>query len=377
MASAAPDSAQTLGDDSGWRAFFARWVVLGVWLPIVVIGVLHYGTGAQHHWVHDILRRAYYLPIVVAALLLGLRGGLVAALVVSLTYVPHAFLSPVHFDPAHGLEKVLELVLYHVVGGVAGTLAGLERRRRVELQRAIDEQQRLTGQLVRAGRLSALGEVVAGMAHEIKNPLHALAGTAEVVDPLIHQDAEERPLWELHRAEIARLGRVADRFLSFANPSPPTMGPVDLRDVASRLVALVEADARQKSIQLEHTLPDAPVLVSGDRDQLAQVAMNIVINGFKALGDKGDAREMHISVGRAERNSEPTAFLRLENNGPEIEEGVLDNIFDPFHSGDDTGTGLGLSISYRIVDQHGGYIDVENAGLGVAFTVTLPLLQAD
>ncbi|MFH2010425.1 MAG: ATP-binding protein [bacterium] len=358
---------------AGPREFFSRRVVLLVWLPIAVIGALHYGTGSEHHWAHDILRRLYYLPIVLAAFLLGLRGGLIAAAVVSVSYLPHAFLHPVHHDPAHGLEKALELVLYHVVGGVAGYLAGLERRGREELQRAVDEQQRLTKQLVRAGRLSALGEVVAGMAHEIKNPLHALAGTAEVVDHLIPRDAEERRLWELHMAEIERLRRVADRFLSFSSPTPLKTGAIDLREVAERLFSLVGADARQKAVTLEKQLPDEPVRVSGDRDQLAQVGMNIVVNGFKAMGGGGN---MRISVGSELYEGKPHRFLRIENDGPSIPDELLEHIFDPFASGDETGTGLGLSISSRIVHQHGGFLDVANTGLGVTFTVFLPPLRS-
>jgi signal transduction histidine kinase len=312
---------------------------------------------------------------VLGAFFLGLRGGLFAALVISVTYLPHAFIHPVHFDPARGLEKGLEIVLYFVVGGVAGYLADLELRRRVQLQEAVAEQQRLTKQLVRAGRLSALGEVVAGMAHEIKNPLHALAGTAEVVDPLIPADAEERHLWELHMAEIERLRRVADRFLSFSSPARLEVGPLDLRDVCERLVDLVGADARQKSVSLEADIPDAGSLVSGDRDQLAQVGMNIVVNGIKAMGEGGG--RMRISVGSEPHQGQPRRYLRIENDGPPIPDDLLEHIFDPFHSGDETGTGLGLSISSRIVHQHEGYIEATNAGLGVTFTVYLPPLGDD
>ncbi len=375
MASAAPAPEAVWGRTATPAAageFVARRVWLLVWLPIVVIGVLHYSTGAHLHWVHDVLRRVYYLPILLGAFLLGLRGGLLAALVISVTYLPHAFIHPVHFDPARGLEKGLEIVLYFVVGGVAGYLADLEVRRRAQLTEAVAEQQRLTKQLVRAGRLSALGEVVAGMAHEIKNPLHALAGTAEVVDPLIPAEAEERRLWELHMAEIERLRRVADRFLSFSSPASLAAGPVDLRDVAERLVALVGADARQKNVTVDTDLPDSAVMVDGDRDQLAQVGMNIVLNGIKALGEGGG--RIRISVAEGEHQGRARQVLRIENDGPPIPDELLEHIFDPFHSGDETGTGLGLSISSRIVHQHDGYIDVSNTGLGVTFAVALPPL---
>ena len=99
-------------------------------------------------------------------------------------------------------------MLYNVVGCVAGYLADLEHRRRIELQKVLDERERLQQELVRAGRLSALGEVVAGIAHEIRNPLHSLKGTAEVVDPLIPHAAEERPMKRI-ASTIALLATLA------------------------------------------------------------------------------------------------------------------------------------------------------------------------
>jgi signal transduction histidine kinase len=348
-------------------------MLVWVWGGIVVIGVLHYGTSPEHGWVHDVLRRLYYLPIIVAAFQLGLRGGLAAAIVVSVTYLPHAFMHPVHHDPARGLEKALEIMLYLVVGTVAGYLASAARRRQLALQAALDEQQRLTRQLVRAGRLSALGEVVAGIAHEIKNPLHALAGTAEVVDPLIPPEAEERRMWDLHVAEIARLRRIADRFLTFAKPRPLELGPVDLRDVAHRVVDLVGAQARKHDVRLEVVPRDHHAIVEGDLDGLAQVVMNIVINGIAALEGRGGLIRMSIDAAGGEPSR--VYSLHIENDGPPIAEDMLEHIFDPFRSGDDRSTGLGLSIASRIAEQHGGYIEASNAGLGVRFSVFIPALH--
>lgn len=352
-------------------------MLLYVWLPIAAIGVMHYALGTTHHWGHDVLRRAYYLPIVVAAFLVGLRGGLGTALVVSITYLPHAFFLEHRLDPASGVEKFLEIVLYFGVGGVAGYLADLEAKRKRQLQAAndhlkaaLEEQQLLTQQLARAGRLSALGELVAGIAHEIKNPLHALAGTAEVIDPLIPAQAEERRLWELHMGEIERLRRTAERFLSFAKPRPLEKAELDLRNVTERLYRLVGAQARQKHVELALETPEAPVMVQGDRDQLAQVAMNIVINGFKAMGERGG--HMRVTVGTSNETGRKRCFLRIENDGPPILDDLLEQIFDPFHSTDGEGTGLGLAISSRIVEQHGGFIEAANDGLGVSFSVYLP-----
>ena len=353
-----------------WARLVSASMVLSVWLPILVIGGLHYCVSSHHHWIHDILRRLYYLPIVLAAFPCGLRGGLLAALLTVASYVPHAFFLHRHHDPAPGIEKALEILLYFAVGGVSGYLADLERKRRTQLRDALQEQQRLAEQLIRAGRLGALGELVAGVAHELKNPLHALAGTAEIVDPLIPGEAPERRMWDLHVAEIERLGRVAERFLSFARPAPLDEGPVDLRDVARRLLELLAADARRKNIDITIELPSAPVIVLGDRDQLAQVALNIAVNAFDAMRETGG--RMRVAVLPADREGARGHGLRIENDGPRIPAGELERLFDPFHSGSDEGSGLGLAISARIADLHGGHIEAANEGLGVAFTLRLP-----
>lgn len=351
------------------RPLFALDLLFLVWLPVVAITVFHYMTPHDKDWVHDILRRVYYLPIVVAAIWSGKRGGLVVAVVVTLAYMPHAFLAVHHYDPARELEKSLEIVLYLLVGGVAGHLSDLECRRRQDLLRALNEQRRLTTQLVRAGRLAALGEVVAGIAHEIKNPLHALRGTAEIVDAAVPVDAEERRMWELHKSELQRLEAVSERFLSFARPAPLNRVKLDLRDVAQRLKDLMGAQCRQKQIELTEDIPDDAVETQGDLDQLAQIALNIGLNAIRAV--EPTAGRIHVAVGKLIRDQKPMAALRIENNGPAIDEAKREDLFDPFHTGGE-GTGLGLSISSRIAEQHGGFIEVENGGLGVVFTLLVP-----
>jgi signal transduction histidine kinase len=255
-------------------------------------------------------------------------------------------------------------------------LADRDRAQRRELQAALDEQRRLQKNLVRAGRLSALGEVVAGIAHEIKNPIHSLKGTAEIVDTAVPKDSEERRMWELHLSELDRLGRVAERFLSFSNPHEPELVVLDLRQVAQRLAELIGADARKRGVKLELCLGPDPVLVRGDRDQLAQVALNIALNAMRAIGDQGGVLRVTVDAAGAGAAGESSmAVLRLENDGPPIPEHEIEHLFDPFHSGSPDGTGLGLSISERILEQHGGYIEAHNRGLGVEFSVHVPAVH--
>jgi two-component system sensor histidine kinase HydH len=362
------------------RLLFGPRTLALVWAPIAVVGVLHYATASDVEWIHDVLRRLYYLPIVVAAFRHGVRGGLAAALVVSLTYLPHAFLHLghlLHSDPGDTVNKAIEIALYNALGGLAGSFSDALRRRQRELEHALDEQRRLQERLVRAGRLSALGEVVAGIAHEIKNPIHALKGTAEIVAPLIPVDAEERRMWELHVAELDRLERVAARFLSFSNPQRGAATEIDLREVAQRTADLVGADARRRGIAVEVRLGESAAPVLADRDQLAQVAMNVIVNAMRAIGERGGRIRVTVAAADLDRVATPASepavhVLRIENDGPPIAEAELEQLFDPFFSRSPEGTGLGLSIAERIMEQHDGYIEAANAGLGVSFSLCLP-----
>ncbi|MCL5966467.1 MAG: ATP-binding protein [Deltaproteobacteria bacterium] len=364
------------------RAVFAPKVVLSAWIPSLVITILHYRTGEQHAWVHDVLRRLYYLPILFAAFSTGVRGAIALSVFASLIYFPHAFTSIVAQDPGNALEKGLEIVLYNIVAVVAGLLVDRERREREKQERlagklsdALDEQRRIESQLIRAGRLGALGELTAGIAHEIKNPLHAMKGTAEILRDVIPEGAPERRMLDIHMEEIDRLAQTADRFLSFAAPAPSERRPLDMREVAERVGSLVETQARREGVAtaVRPYGGSAPPSVMGDPDRLAQLLLNIAINAVQAMAPRGGGR-LELSVHREKRGEREFVATRVANTGPPIPEDHLERIFDPFYTTKDGGTGLGLSICSRIADQHDGVLSVRNLpdGGGVEFSLTLP-----
>ena len=364
------------------RPVFSVRMILAAWLPCLLITALHYRVPAHHGWVHDVLRRLYYLPILFAAFSGGVRGGISLSVFASLIYFPHAFISLVSRDPGDALEKGLEILLYNIVAVVAGLLVDRERRERDKQERlakklsdALAEQQRIESQLIRAGRLGALGELTAGIAHEIKNPLHALKGTAEILRDVVPPEAPERRMLDLHIGEIDRLAQTAERFLTFARPAPPDRRPIDLREIVGRVVTLMEAQARKQGVRTV-ALPYSdkePPSVLGDADQLSQLLLNIAINGVQAMAPQGGGR-LTFSIGR-ERQGEKKIFVaRVANSGPPIAEDQLEKIFDPFFTTKDGGTGLGLSIGSRIADQHDGVLAVRNLpdGAGVEFSLSLP-----
>ena len=208
------------------------WVIspralLLIWLPVVAITAAHFGTPGTYDWLHDVLRRLYYIPIIVSAFLFGLRSALLTSVVVSLLYLPHAFWltgphahhhGMIHADPTGTANKVLELVLYNAVAVVTGLLVEKERRARRDVEQKIVEMQAMEQQLVRAGRLQALGELTAGLAHEIKNPLASLKASSAIIADEIAETSPRRKMVVILQKEIDRLAALLERFLSFARP---------------------------------------------------------------------------------------------------------------------------------------------------------------
>jgi signal transduction histidine kinase len=363
------------------RPLFTWRMILAAWLPCLVITVFHYRAAPDAAWIHDVLRRLYYLPILFAAFIGGLRGGISLSVFVSLIYFPHAFVSLVARDPGNALDKGLEILLYNIVAVVAGLLVDRERREREkqvrlakELSSSLEDMRRMEAQLIRAGRLGALGELTAGIAHEIKNPLHALKGSAEILKDVVPPDAPERAMLDLHMEEIDRLAQAAERFLTFARPAPADRRPLDLRDVVARVASLVETQARKDGVEtvVGPYGGKRPPAVMGDADQLVSLLLNIAINGVQAMALQGGGR-LFLSVDPMRQGDRTFHVIRVGNTGPPIPEEHLERIFDPFFTTKDGGTGLGLSISSRIADQHEGILSVRNLpGGGVEFTLALP-----
>ncbi len=343
------------------------------WLPLVSIGLLHYASPPDAHWIHDILRRVYYLPILLGAFSGGLRGGLAVSLAVSLTYAPHAFLHGMNVfghDPADNLEKFLEIILFFVVGIVAGILVDREKKRAHFLNEALSREQSIRAELVRAGRLSALGEMVMGLTHEIKNPLHSLKGTAEVVDPLISKAAKERPMWELHRGELNRLERITDRFLAFARPGSLRLVHIEAHLFLKRIRELAKVQAEEAHSVVKMIEKTKDLYFWGDMDQLTQALLNMTLNALQATPPN---EEVTLGVTKDLSAGEERLGLWVENKGSHIPVSDMEKIFDPFFTTRAEGTGLGLAVSQRIAQSHGGSILGENIQGGVCFTLWVPL----
>jgi signal transduction histidine kinase len=365
---------------SGLRELLGARMWAVAYGPILIVTGLHFATPPHAHEVHDILRRLYYLPIILGALAGGWRGGLASSLLTAACYIPHGFLVHGQHDPGRPTEKVLELVLYQIVAVVAGVLVDRERaeRRRqerstLELRKALDELRAAERQLVRSQSLAALGEMTSGLAHEIRNPLHAMKGTAEVLGDFLPDEPQPRRMLALQVREIDRLAGLLDRFLAFARPKPPEKTGHRAGDLVRRAAELLKVEAVRAGVEVVVQPAADDPLVACDSSQLEQVILNVGLNAIQAMAP-GKRGTLRLSTARTRRGDVELGVIRIANDGPPIPASVREHLFEPFVTSREDGTGLGLAIAARIVDAHGGFIDVEPGGPGaeVVFSLSLP-----
>jgi len=351
---------------------------------IVGISLLHYLTPLHFHYLHDIFQRLYYLPIILAAFWFGLRGGLLCSLIVSIVYAPHILLQwGGHLTME--MEKYMEILLYNTVGGITGLLSQREGERSVELQKTArglkDSYQKLQHQseqiifieeqLRRAEKLSTMGEMAAVLAHEIRNPLSSIRGTAEILKDDYKAGDPKYEFIEIQIKETERLNRVVEDFLHMARPQQADMQPCPVQQELETIVTLVSNEARNRQVNLVLLPQPSPVNIKADGEKLRQAFLNIVINALQAT-PKGGSVTISTTV-----SENGFCDIGFHDTGPGIEANQFEKIFEPFYTTKPEGTGLGLAISKKIIETHNGKLLIESEPKrGTTVTVRLPILDS-
>jgi signal transduction histidine kinase len=229
--------------------------------------------------------------------------------------------------------------------------------------------------LRRADRLSSLGLLTAGLAHEIRNPLVAIRTFTQLL-PERYDDAEFREGFQgLALKEVDRICGLINDLLSFARPSKPNVAPENVSDVVDNIARILETQAKEKGVEIVREFGENLPKVWIDREQMKQVFMNLILNAIQAMKEGGSISIATRSISR--NGSEPSGeFVQVEirDTGIGIPEESLQHIFDPFFTSKDEGSGLGLAVTHQIVQEHGGFITVESTlGRGTAFFVHVPV----
>lgn len=364
---------------------------------VIVVSVLHYATRVTVPVLHDVYRHLYYLPVGLASVWFGVRGGLWMSAAVALLYVPHIIVDWGHAG-RETINQFMEIILYFVFSGVTGYFADREQQYRRQWQETAEKLDRsyqdlrqqadlileIEGQLRRADRLAAMGQLAAGMTHEIRNPLGAIRGTAEILKddfPPGHPKAE---FVDILLKETDRLNGVVENFLSYARQQAPddSRELVNLATLVADTVALVSTQARKAGVEVRTEVAEG-LPVCGSASQLKQVVLNLLLNAVQASRPGGrvtvrsQVRPAKVQGLEYREVEGSAAALEVEDEGSGIESEVMPRLFEPFFTTRSEGTGLGLAISQRIAEAHGGTLAAANRPEGGArFTLTLPLRAA-
>jgi len=238
--------------------------------------------------------------------------------------------------------------------------------------RDVTDLKRLEEQLIQAEKLAAMGQMLAGVAHELNNPLTAILGVTELLSERQGIDEATKRQLELTHRQARRAARIVQNLLEFSRPASPQKKTVDVNSLIERTIQLHEHSLRRNNIAVDFHPETGMPGVIGDGNQLIQVFLNLVTNAEQAIREVRDTGRIQIRLAQ----SASRISITVQDDGVGIRPEALPRIFDPFYTTKRPGggTGLGLSICMSIIREHGGSIEAEALpGGGSAFTVFLPV----
>lgn len=220
-------------------------------------------------------------------------------------------------------------------------------------------------ELFRTEKMKMIGELAAGMAHEIRNPLTSIKGFIQLSKI---QNYNIKPWYDVIMGEITRVGELTAEFLQFSKPHASNMKLESLSGCMIRVYSLCESEAASYGHTFSLDLPDQEIKANMDRDKIIQLLINLIRNAFQAMEKTG-----HVSFSLTEESR--MAVIQVTDTGKGIPPSDLPQIFEPFYTTKEEGTGLGLSVCQKIVEDHGGRITVDSeVGAGTTFTVRIPIV---
>jgi signal transduction histidine kinase len=233
-------------------------------------------------------------------------------------------------------------------------------------------------EMVQAEHLATMGELAAGVAHEIRNPLAGIAGAIEIISKDFPKDHPDREILDDLRQEVRRIEKVLNDLLTYARPKPPQFGMADLRDTVARTLQLARQQIGSKNVEFSIRIPSQLPRFRMDPEQLHQVLLNLVLNGIQSLDQEGQITiEARVSGGSGTLNRPSYVEIAVSDTGSGISREQLEKIFRPFYTTKRGGTGLGLSLCRRIISQHGGTLTAESeVRKGSRFIIRIPMREA-
>jgi two-component system sensor histidine kinase HydH len=325
-----------------------KYYTIVIGLSILLITLLHYSTYEPFHAMHDIYRQFYFIPLFMAALVFGLRGAMLTYLFMALLYLPYmvdSWTGQFIFET----NRVLFLLFSAIFSFIAGFLVDRDRRRKKQV-----EKERY---------LSGLGRAAATIVHDLKNPLLSIQLSARRIEKG-KGDTSVALRAILDSAEMMQ-GIVLDA-LDFSKPIQLARKEEDAGSVVRTACELCMAKAREKGVVLSVDIPKEPLPTVLDGARMQRALVNLINNAIEA---SGNGQDVIVSAAR----EESSLRITIGDAGTGMDRETLENLFIPFFSTKDTGTGLGMPIAKKIIEGHGGNINVDSRpGKGTLVMIGLP-----
>ncbi|MGB9489333.1 MAG: ATP-binding protein [Terriglobales bacterium] len=327
----------------------------------------------------------YFVPIVTAALYCGPLATLLWTLLSSAAYCSYLYPAMQEYELTPEAFEYLGLrIMFFFLAAMIVNRFSQQSRHQTELYRELAERLAETNRRLeqaqaearRSERLAALGQLSAGLAHEIRNPLGVIKGSAEMLsEKLATSDELSRELAGYISTEVNRLSALVTEFLDFARPLHAHREPGVVTDVLDRVLDIIATRWKGKPVRVERNYSDSLPLVPLDESLCEQAFLNLVQNAYEAMEENGGT--LRVDARTVSREGVEGIEILLSDTGPGVPKNLQEEIFNPFVTTKKTGVGLGLSIVSRIVDGHHGFIRVENGPQGGAvFTLFFPLEEA-
>ncbi|MGQ9750303.1 two-component system sensor histidine kinase NtrB [Desulfosoma sp.] len=262
------------------------------------------------------------------------------------------------------------------VGVLFAALVAILRRAERILEARARERQKLEDELHRAERLAVLGEMIAGVSHEIKNPLGIIRSTAELLEKR-SEDPRQKKLASIVIEEATRLNNIVTEFLDFARPKDLRLELCCVEEILERNLTVLEAECQKRNIRILRDYKTGGALTPADTNLLYRAFMNLMVNAVQAM-EAGGTLEIATALKCLDSRQEPWLEVRVSDTGPGISAEVLPKIFNPFFTTREKGTGLGLSIVLSIIQSHHGTVElVPRSEGGTSAVVRLPMKPQD
>ncbi|MCE5335992.1 MAG: two-component sensor histidine kinase [Desulfobacteraceae bacterium] len=319
-------------------------------------------------WKEQVRKLTMYLPMYEEKPLSWRRGKVLGVFEITLDISQD-------YETIHRFQWIVASSFLIFVGILFCTILFIARRAERIIEARAKERFKLEEQLNQAERLAALGEMIAGVSHEIRNPLGIIRSTAEFLDSRV-QDEKQKRFSSIIVEESTRLNDILTEFLDFARPKSLRPSECKIESILDKNLQVMEAECQRLGIMVERRYETGEYTLEADNDLLYRAFVNIFANSLQAM-PRGGQLTIRTAILNG-KNGLSQVELQIHDTGPGIPDDVVKKIFNPFFTTREKGTGLGLAIVQTIIDNHGGEIEVTSQeGHGTNVTIRLPLTQPE